>query len=88
MQAFSAANVLAGLGVSILILSGLVAAIYSGAARDTFAALDRLRDGSDATIAAPLQHSLMRSLRDPIDAVRSQLSELTTMLERISAADG
>lgn len=88
VQAFSAANVLAGLGVSILILSGLVAAIYSGAARDTFAALDRLRDGSDATIAAPLQHSLMRSLRDPIDAVRSQLSELTTMLERISAADG
>ncbi len=82
----SASNVLMGLGVSLLILCGLVACIYSGAVRDSFAALDRLRGASPEFAVEPLTGSLARAIGQPIESACSALSEITSDLEAL--ADG
>ncbi|MEE9293342.1 MAG: GTPase domain-containing protein [Phycisphaerae bacterium] len=84
VQGLSGANVLLGLGVSILILGGLVAAVYSGAVRDSFRAMDRLGDGSAELVAGPLARALADGVARPIVDFRAELNSLTGALERLA----
>ncbi len=85
VELLSAGNLLMGLGVSVLILCGLVACIYSCAVRDSFRAIDRLQDASPDATAAPLIDALTRTITRPIETVRSQLTELTNDLQELAA---
>ncbi len=84
VQTLSANNILMGLLVSLLILAGLVAAVYSGSVRDSFAAARRLRASSVETMAEPLVQSIARAIDAPIDGVRLELADATEELSAIS----
>ncbi len=84
VQTLSASNILMGLLVSLLILAGLVAAVYSGSVRDSFAAVRRLRASSVESIADPLVQSIARAIDGPIDGVRLELGDAAHELSAIS----
>lgn len=100
VQSLSAANVLVGLSLSLLILCVLVAAVYSGAVRDSFAALHQLHGAAFEThgsIAAsgpadvpafdPPTLSLVDTLNRPIESARAELTDIITPLAQLIRSD-
>lgn len=85
VTALSASNVLAGLTVSLLVLAGLVAAIYSVAVRDTNAALRRIRGSESTGHDDALRAAIEQPLRRPIETFREQLAEEVERLRSIAA---
>lgn len=85
VHALSAHHVLAGLGVSLLILAAVAAGVYARAVRDAQGAAERLADADPAELADTLMPALLHPLRRPIEELRRQLAETTALLERLAA---
>ncbi len=84
VNALSAHNVLVGLGVAILILAALAAAVYSRAVRDAFSAVDRLRSAEPELASEPLTAALTHTVRRPLETVRDKLADLVDTLKRFA----
>ena len=84
VDALSAHNVLLGLAVSLLILAGLAAAVYSGAVRDASVAAERLRNAESDALGEPLTSVLVHEVSRPIEAIQMKLADLTDTLERLA----
>ena len=83
VQGLSGVNVLIGLGVSVLILGALVAAVYSGAVRDSWRAMDLLGEYSADMTVEPLVSALADSIGRPIRDFRAELIAVTESLETL-----
>ena len=84
VQSLSATNVLAGLLLSLLILCVLVAAVYSGAVRDSFAALHQLRSHDEVPAYEPPTLSLVDALSRPIQNARDELTDISKQLAQFA----
>lgn len=86
VHAASAANVLTGLTVSLLILAAMAAGVFSWSARDALRAVERLRDTPAEASSVPLTAAISESLVRPAARVRDELASIVGLLERY--ADG
>lgn len=84
VSVLSAGQVLEGLVVSLLILAALAAAVYSGAVRDSFTAMERLERSDVEGVAEPLAGAIAARVSRPVEQVCQQLSELSTALEDLA----
>ncbi len=85
VSALSAAHVLQGICVSLIILAGVTAAVYSIAARDTLAALERLRNARPADIGEPLTEMVVHTIRRPVQERQGRLEELVATLTSLTS---
>lgn len=86
-QALSGSAVLSGLCVSLLLLSGMTAAVYSRAVADTYRALEQLADAADREGAEPLCGNLLASATRGVMQMRDRLTDCGTRLAQL-AGDG
>ncbi len=84
IHTLSATKILSALVVVLLIYAAMVGIVYSRAVRDTFAALERLRNASAETIAEPMTAALLAAVRKPVDRVRAELADLTATLRQFA----
>jgi hypothetical protein len=85
VSALSAANALQGLCVSVIILAGVTAAVYSVATRDTLVALERLRSAPPADVGRPLTEIVVHTIRRPVQEQQERLEELVATLTSLTS---
>jgi len=84
VQALSGSAVLSGLCVSLLLLSGMTAAVYSHAVADTYRALAQLADAADREGAEPLRGNLLVSATRGVMQMRERLSDCCARLAQLA----
>ncbi len=84
VSALSGVNVLSGLMVSLLIMAGMVGAIYSRAVRDAHLAVDRFEAVEGGDGASVLLGSVARSVVSPVRRVRDELAGIADELGRLA----
>ncbi len=81
IHALSGSNVLSGLAVSLLILSGLVAGVYSRVVRDTAAALETLQSIAAEGVSESLQETLAGTVTASARRLLARLEDLCQELK-------
>jgi len=83
VAALSARHVLNGLFVSLLLMTMMVASVYSMAVRDSFGAIRRLERVAEESSSDLMLQTTVRTLARPIERVCTELSDTADTLERL-----